>query len=143
MRDMARSDYSFSGMKALVIDDQAFVRRIVIGLLRQMGFHSVEEAEDGAEGLKLNNTILPDVIVCDIEMEPVDGLTFLQILRNSKDVQNQGVPVVFLTNHTESGVVKRGRELGANSFVVKPPSLGALKERIVFAVFRHQHHETT
>ena len=87
---MTRSDYSFSGMKALVIDDQAFVRRIVVGLLRQMGFHSVEEAEDGAEGLKLNNAILPDVIVCDIEMEPVDSLTFLQILRNSKDVRNRG-----------------------------------------------------
>jgi len=103
----------------------------------------VEEAEDGAEGLKLNNIILPDIIVCDIEMEPVDSLIFLQILRNSKDVRNRGVPVVFLTNHTESDIVKRVRELGVNSFVVKPPSLGTLKERIGFALFRQQHHEST
>lgn len=134
---MTKPEHDYSRLKALVIDDQVFVRRIVVGLLRQMGFRDVEEADDGAGGLKINNAFRPDLILCDIEMEPVDGLTFLQVLRTSRDVPNGHVPVIFLTNHTESDIVKRARSLGANSFVVKPPSMAALMERINFVLFRH------
>lgn len=134
---MTKPEHDYSRLKALVIDDQVFVRRIVVGLLRQMGFREVEEADDGAGGLKINNAFRPDLILCDIEMEPVDGLTFLQVLRTSRDVPNGHVPVIFLTNHTESDIVKRARSLGANSFVVKPPSMAALMERINFVLFRH------
>ncbi|MEO5373511.1 MAG: response regulator [Alphaproteobacteria bacterium] len=134
---MTKPEHDFSHLKALVIDDQAFIRRIVVGLLRQMGFKQVEEAEDGASGLKINNSFHPDIILCDIEMEPIDGLTFLQVLRTSRDVVNSKVPVIFLTSHAESDIVRRARQLNVNSFVVKPPSLAALMERIVFVLFKH------
>lgn len=137
---MTKVENDFSPFKALVIDDQQFVRRIVVGLLRQIGFRKIEDAEDGATGLKINNTFLPDVIICDIEMEPIDGLTFLHVLRTSSDVTNRDVPVIFLTNHTESDIVQRARKLNVNSFVVKPPSLGAMKDRLAFVLFR-QHHQ--
>lgn len=132
---MTAPTHDFSSFKVLVIDDQVFVRRVIIGLLRQAGFSQIEEAGDGAGGLQANNLHKPDVILCDIEMEPIDGLTFLQVLRTNKDVSNSSVPVIFLTGHTETEIVARARELGVNSFLVKPPTLGTLTERIASALF--------
>ena len=124
----------FSRFSALVIDDQAFVRKVVASVLKQLGFREVFEAEDGAAGLKENSRHRPNIIICDIEMEPVDGLVFLQTLRQSEDSKNRTVPVVFLTQHAESSIVEQARKLGANSFVVKPPSLATLRARIAFAL---------
>lgn len=137
---MTKPEYDYTHMKALVIDDQMFIRRIIGNMLRQMGFKEVMEASDGADGLKLTQTLRPNIIICDIEMEPVDGLTFLKILRTAKDVINHNVPVVFLTSHTDSDIVQRARALKVNAFVVKPPSLTALAERISYVLFRQ--HET-
>ncbi|MBF0561110.1 MAG: response regulator [Alphaproteobacteria bacterium] len=142
---MTKPKYDFSRFKAMVIDDQAFIRRVVAGMLRQIGFRAVEEACDGADGLKLNNILKPDVIICDIEMEPIDGLAFLQTIRTGKDVPNRNVPVVFLTSHAESEIVRQARGLHVNSFVVKPPSLAAITDHVAFVLFRQGGHsgETT
>lgn len=131
---MSASEPDFSPYSVLVIDDQAFVRRVVGGVLKQLGFREVFEAEDGASGLKANNRHQPSVIICDIEMEPVDGLVFLQTLRRSSDAKNKNVPVVFLTQHAESDIVEQARNLGVNSFVIKPPSLATLRDRVAFAL---------
>ncbi len=139
---MNASEHDFSSYKALVIDDQVFIRRIIVGLLRQAGFSRIDEAEDGASGLKANNEGRPDVILCDIEMEPIDGLTFLQVLRTNKDIANNDVPVIFLTGHTETEIVHRARELGVDSFLVKPPTLSTLVERIASALSKRRNGAT-
>lgn len=133
---MVKESLEFAGLTAMVIDDQAFVRRIVTSVLRQLGFDEVFEAEDGASGLKANNRHQPNIIICDIEMEPVDGLVFLKTLRDSDDAKNRNVPVVFLTQHAESDIVREAKKLGVSSFVVKPPSLATLRDRIAFALGR-------
>ncbi|MBY0432176.1 MAG: response regulator [Rhodospirillales bacterium] len=119
---------NYAKIRALVIDDQMFARRIVTTLLRQIGFAEVSEACDGAAGLEEVERLLPDVVICDIEMAPMDGLAFLEALREKK-----GIPmpkVLFLTNHGESDIVLKARDLGVDAFILKPVTGIQLKRRI-------------
>ena len=127
---MDKKAIEYDQYKILVIEDQPFVRRTIMQILMQIGFRSIAEADNGETGMQECIRANPDIIVCDIDMKPVSGLQFLAQLRSSKEVQNSRTPVVFLTNHTESEIVKKAMALGVNGFVVKPPSFGALKERV-------------
>ena len=126
--ERGRADYqSFS---VVVIEDQAFVRKTIVQLLGQLGLGRIGEAEEGEAGLGECRRLNPDIIVCDIDMRPVNGLDFLTRLRASTEIRNPRTPVIFLTKHTESEIVKQAMALGVNAFVVKPPTLPALRERI-------------
>ncbi|ALJ34826.1 response regulator [Azospirillum brasilense] len=127
---MDRKPVDYGQYSILVIEDQPFVRRTIMQILSQIGFRSIAEADNGETGMRECIRATPDVIVCDIDMKPVSGLQFLAELRASAEVRNRRTPVVFLTNHTESEIVKKAMSLGVNGFVVKPPSFGALKERV-------------
>ena len=120
-------DYEKIGV--LVIEDQSFVRRTIMQILLQIGFRRIAEADNGETGMQECMRAVPDLIVCDIDMRPVDGLQFLAQLRATGGAQAK-TPVVFLTNHTDSDIVKKSMVLGVNGFVVKPPSFTALKERV-------------
>lgn len=126
-------EINYANLTVLVIDDQAFVRKIVIALLRQIGFRNIYEASDGAAGLQAYKHSRPHIVLCDIEMQPVDGIVFMQTLR--REAKGAEIaPVLFLTSHAESDIVKQARELGVDAFLVKPVSLGALKKRIDFVL---------
>jgi two-component system chemotaxis response regulator CheY len=127
---MEQKTVDYEQFTILVIEDQPFVRRTIIQILTQIGFRRIAEADNGESGMQECVRTNPDIIVCDIDMKPVSGLQFLETLRGSYDVRNNRTPVVFLTNHTESEIVKKAMSLGVNGFVVKPPSVGALKERV-------------
>lgn len=127
---MDRKTVDYEKFTVLVIEDQPFVRRTIVQILKQIGFQTIAEADNGETGMQECIRTRPDLIVCDIDMKPVSGLQFLAQLRNASDVGDNRTPVVFLTNHTESDIVKKAMALGVNGFVVKPPSFGALKERV-------------
>jgi len=116
-----------SKIKVLVIDDQSFVRHLVVTMLKHMGVHDIREAGDGGDGLRLAAEFDPDLILCDIEMKPIDGLVFLDALRKSKTGRND-IPVAFLTCHSESGVVMKAKELGVDDFLIKPVSANMLEK---------------
>ncbi|MBK1841443.1 response regulator [Azospirillum sp. YIM B02556] len=125
---MQANDYSRH--RVLVVEDQPFVRRTIVQILTQIGFREVTEADNGESAMYECIRVNPDLIVCDIDMKPVSGLQFLAHLRASTEAVNPRALVVFLTNHTESEIVKQAMTLGVNGFVVKPPSFAALKERV-------------
>ncbi|CAO3421075.1 response regulator transcription factor [Azospirillum endophyticum] len=125
---MQANDYSRH--RVLVVEDQPFVRRTIVQILVQIGFREVAEADDGESAMYQCVRVNPDLIVCDIDMKPVSGLQFLARLRASTEAVNPRALVVFLTNHTESEIVKQAMVLGVNGFVVKPPSYAALKDRV-------------
>ena len=125
-----------SKIKVLVIDDQSFVRHIVVTMLKHLGVHDVREAAEGGDGLKCAGEYHPDLILCDIEMKPIDGLVFLDALRKSK-TGRRDIPVVFLTCHSESSVVKKAKELGVDDFLVKPVSANML-EKCLHRVWSHK-----
>ncbi|MBP2226850.1 two-component system chemotaxis response regulator CheY [Azospirillum agricola] len=127
---MDKQPVDYARYHILVIEDQPFVRRTIVQIMAQIGFQGVAEADNGESGMQECIRTNPDLIVCDIDMKPVSGLQFLERLRTSAEAANPRAPVVFLTNHTESEIVKQAMALGVNGFVVKPPSFAALKERV-------------
>ncbi|MCG5242578.1 response regulator [Azospirillum doebereinerae] len=127
---MDKQPVDYARYRILVIEDQPFVRRTIMQIMMQIGFQEIAEADNGETGMRECIRTNPDLIVCDIDMKPVSGLQFLEQLRSSAEAANPRAPVVFLTNHTESEIVKQAMALGVNGFVVKPPSFAALKERV-------------
>lgn len=116
-------------LKVLIIDDQEFVRTIVKKMLQQVGVGSVVEAHDGNSGLETVERERPDVVICDVQMRPMDGFGFVRMLRALPF--GKTLPVVMLTAHTDAATVGRAKELDVNAFLAKPVLPPALKEKIV------------
>lgn len=112
-------------MLVLVVDDNAFSRRIIVQLLQQAGFRTIE-ASDGAQAIQLF-THTPDIrlVTLDLEMPSMDGFQVLETLRSTekadvlKAVGNDRVPVILVTGNDTYPNRKRGFELGAANFVRK------------------------
>lgn len=118
----------FSALKIVVIDDQEFVRTIVKKMLQQLGTGQVSEATDGNSGLEVTVRERPDLVICDIQMRPMDGFGFVKMLRATPGVA--ATPVIMLTAHTDASTVARAKELSIGAFLAKPVMPPALKDKI-------------
>lgn len=128
---MAPREIDFSKLTMLVVEDQDYVRSLIVQLLRRLGAVNILEEAHGAGALKLLRTAEPDLILCDIKMTPVDGLEFLSAVRNGKDgIRNPRVPVVFLTSDSEKSTVMAAIEQEVDGYLIKPVSLSDLKAKI-------------
>jgi two-component system chemotaxis response regulator CheY len=121
---------NYSTTRVLVIEDEGHVRRIVCRLLRQIGFQLVDEASDGNDGMMQAVRVKPDLILCDIHMEPVGGLEFLGKLRRLSNPAYANLPVIFLTGDANADTVMVARKLNVSGYLVKPVSLDQLKTRV-------------
>ena len=110
--------------KILVVEDEATVRDTLASSLQAEGY-AVETAEDGAEGLRLAREAAPDLIVLDLILPEIDGLSLCRILRRESDV-----PIIMLTARGTEMDKIMGLETGADDYVVKPFSLGELAARV-------------
>ena len=104
-------------LKLLLIDDSAFFRNMLAPLLSSAGY-KVSMVESAADALKLKeNGEIFDVIVSDIEMPEIDGITFAEMLK--EDRQWGDVPIIALSSHTNPEVIARGRAAGFKDYVAK------------------------
>jgi two-component system, chemotaxis family, chemotaxis protein CheY len=129
------STYDFTKVRALVIDDSVFVRRVTKTILRSFGVTSVIEASSGAEALDLLSYAQMDLVICDLEMAPVGGIEFVKRMRRESE-QNAFVPVIVMTAHTDAASIYAARDAGATEFLAKPVSPRALADRIAAVVER-------
>src|SRR5262249_3679391 len=119
---MLRQFYSRRVMaKILVIDDQPNVRAFLDILLRQQGYDAVL-AENGWKGLQLYRQDHPDVILLDLNMPELDGVTVLKQIRSVDLTQ----PVIFWTGKTDPETERQVLALGVSEFIVKGSSLHLL-----------------
>ena len=123
----------FTSLKILVIDDQEFVRTIVKKMLQQLGVSQVAEAKDGLSGMECVERDRPDLVICDIQMRPVDGFGFVRQLRAAA-AEVAATPVIMLTAHTDAATIGRATELGIGAFLSKPVLPPALKEKIALVL---------
>ena len=101
----------------LVIEDEAHVRTLVSRLLEKNGY-GVRAAEDGLDGLRALETFRPDLIIADVMMPNLDGLTFTKALKNRRETKN--IPVIFLTAKTDPLSMIEGINVGAKFYITKP-----------------------
>lgn len=120
----------YEQVRVLVLEDEDHIRRIICRLLRQIGFRLIHDVANGADGFKELLRVKPQVILCDIHMEPIDGLTFLRKLRGLGKPEFTRIPVIFLTADAQRETVVEAKDLRVDGYLVKPVSPKQLKERI-------------
>ena len=111
----------------LVVDDEATVRLLTQATLGR-GTYRLLEATNGAAGLELARREHPDLVILDVGMPDLDGLTVCQALKG--DPATAGVAVVMLTARAQEGDRQRGLEAGADAYVTKPFSPRLLLETV-------------
>ena len=123
-------------VRVLVVEDNDFIRELVVTMLRDIGFRDIAQARDGHDALSQIETADPGLIICDISMQPMDGLEFVETLRQHSWPGAGEVPVIFLTSHTEAAIVKRAFKLGVEAYVVKPVQKKQLEIRVMTTLER-------
>lgn len=124
----------FSHATILVVEDNDFVRHVVCKYLKEMGFRQVLEAANGMDGIaELQKR--PHVIICDIEMEPLNGFEFLKLLRKQPGPE-RNLPVVYLTSSADADYVQRAIDLGVSAYLLKPIMPDALRKKLTEVMTR-------
>ncbi len=109
--------------KILIIDDEEPLRELMNFALSVHGY-TVIEAENGVAGVEKARMELPDLILCDVKMEKMDGYITLSSLRN--DAATASIPFILMTGLADPAGMRHGMELGAYDYLPKPFKLDAL-----------------
>ena len=109
--------------KILVIDDEEWLREMVQLALTQKGYEVIE-ASNGAKGVEVAGAELPDLVLCDVNMQKMDGYGTLSSLRNQPATAS--IPFILMTGLADNAGMRHGMELGADDYLAKPFTIDAL-----------------
>ena len=115
-------------LKYLIGDDFSTMRRIVRGLLKEMGCNNAEEAEDGAVALAALKAQKFDFVVCDINMPNMNGFEFLKAVRADDSLKH--IPVLMVTAEARKEDIVLAAQTGASGYIVKPFTKATLEEKV-------------
>jgi len=121
-------------IEVLVIDDNAYMRKVIRNLLTSIGVKNVHEAVDGVSGLEAIRMFAPSLVILDWEMPLLNGAELVRIVRSPGVFPVPDVPIIMLTGHVQRWRVMEAANLGVNEFLKKPVSAKGLLDRIV-AIF--------
>ena len=116
-------------MKFLIVDDFSTMRRIVRGLLKEMGCNNADEAEDGAVALQMLRNQRYDFVVSDINMPNMNGFDLLKAVK--ADDQLKHLPVLMVTAEARKEDIVLAAQSGAAGYIVKPFTKATLEEKLM------------
>jgi two-component system chemotaxis response regulator CheY len=115
-------------MSILVVDDFSTMRRIIKGLLGDLGFSKVTEADDGLTALPLLKAGNFDLLITDWNMPGMQGVELLRQVR--ADQRLKKLPVLMLTAEAKREQIVEAAQAGVNGYVIKPFTAATLKDKI-------------
>jgi two-component system, chemotaxis family, chemotaxis protein CheY len=132
----AKMRVAYDKLRFLIVDDNAFMRRILRTILYSFGTREVFDAEDGVTGFEEFKETSPDIVLVDWEMPNLDGIGLTKLLRDPIESANPFVPVIMISSHSERTRIAIARDAGVTEFLAKPISPQGLYDRI-HAVVAH------
>jgi two-component system chemotaxis response regulator CheY len=122
-----------------VVDDFSTMRRIVSGLLKELEYNKIVEADDGSSALKvLEAGALPvTFVLTDWNMPVMDGLELLKKIRSTPSLAH--LPVLMITAEAKKENIVMAAQTGADGYIVKPFNAATLKEKIEKILARRAH----
>ena len=123
---------SVAAKRVIVAEDESLIRIDIVETLRDHGFEVIAEAADGEKAVALAEELRPDLVVMDVKMPLMDGISASEILTKKKIA-----PVVLLTAFSQRELVERASEAGALAYVVKPFTPSDLIPAIDIALGRY------
>ena len=124
-----------SAPRFLVVDDFSTMRRVVRGLLKEMGYENVDEAEDGVTALAKLKSQPFDFVICDIGMPIMSGIDLLKMVRTDATLRH--IPMLMITAEARKEDIVLAVQCGAAGYLVKPFTKEALEERVKKAMRDH------
>ena len=115
-------------LKFLIVDDFSTMRRIVRGLLKEMGCQNTEEAEDGVVALGMLKASKFDFVVSDINMPNMNGFDLLKAIKTDDNLKH--LPVLMVTAEARKEDIVRAAQDGAAGYIVKPFTKATLEEKL-------------
>ncbi len=128
------SEFKAGQVRVLVVDGQRGMRSILRQLLAQIGIEDVLEAANGEEAIEIIDRAehaQPDVIICDLRLDKVDGLELCNMFRRDKD---RVTPIIIVTGESDEFLHEVARQVGAVEVLTKPVSASDLLEQIQTAI---------
>lgn len=119
--------------RVVVAEDESLIRLDIVEILKENGFDVVGEAGDGEEAVALVKEHKPDLVVMDVKMPKLDGISAAEQIN-----REHLAPVVLLTAFSQRELVERASEAGALAYVVKPFTPADLLPAIEIALSRFQ-----
>jgi two-component system, response regulator PdtaR len=119
------------GLKVLIVDDDTDLAETLSEQLQSAGMHVVGISGDGNEALQLASIRNPDLIIMDIKLPGMDGIEVAHAI-NRQDPK----PILFLSAYSDTKFIKRVKEMGALTYVVKPVTLKKILPSIVLTMER-------
>ena len=111
--------------KVLIVDDSKSMRQMINFTLSENGY-AVEEAENGKVGIDVLDSVQPELIISDINMPEMDGISFIKKVRENSAFKF--VPIIVLTTESEATKQDEGKKAGASAWIIKPFSPEKLME---------------
>ncbi len=124
-------EFQIQQLVVLVVDDNAFMRKMVRSLLTNIGVKKVYEAGDGIAGLELIRAMSPDIVILDWEMPLLNGPELVRIVRSPGVFPLPDIPIIMLTAYGDRSRIVEAVKIGVNEFLCKPVSAKALTDRFV------------
>lgn len=115
-------------LKFLIVDDFSTMRRIVRGLLKEIGYNNAEEAEDGSVALNMLKNGKFDFVVSDINMPVMNGFELLSAVKADDSLKH--LPVLMVTAEARKEDIVRAAQDGAAGYIVKPFTKATLEEKV-------------
>jgi two-component system, response regulator PdtaR len=101
--------------RVLIAEDEALIRLDLREMLQEEGYEVVGEAADGEQAVALATELIPDLVICDVKMPKMDGITAAAQIASKRIA-----PVVILTAFSQRDLIERARDAGAMAYLVKP-----------------------
>ncbi len=116
------ADYNIQDLKFLIVDDDANMRQLIKTILSSLGVKDLETTSGTNQGYALLTKFAADIVICDLRMDPLDGIEFTRMVRTKEDSPNIYLPIIMLTGHAEIAAVENARKAGVHEFLSKPVS---------------------
>lgn len=113
-------------MKFMLVDDSSTMRKIQRRTLEKLGFSDIVEADDGAKGLELFGSSIPDIVITDWNMPNMTGLEMVTAIRSN----NKTTPIIMVTTEAEKTKVVEAIKAGISDYLIKPFTPEALSAKI-------------
>jgi response regulator NasT len=114
--------------RVVVVEDESLIRLDLVEMLTEAGYEVVGQAGDGESGVQLVRELHPDVVLMDVKMPVLDGVSAAEALAS-----DAVAPIVLLTAFSQSDLVERALAAGVQGYVVKPFSMADLRPAIEIA----------
>ncbi len=123
-------DNDMANLVVMIVDDNDHMRRLLRSILEALSISQVREAANGMVALNDSKLMVPDVIITDMMMEPLNGLEFTRMLRDDPSHPATRVPVLMVTGFSEKQHVEAARDAGVTEFLAKPVTVKGVGARL-------------